>query len=113
MVSAVDILLSQHALPGEITFTGNQMLHADVAPLQSGAPWQDGVFNPGDLLVIGREAHGMIGFQPGLCDRQGRPARLISRVALGGRIRSTTVAFPPEPPADGDPAAGSLVIFIP
>ena len=57
-VDIVDVLLAQRALLGQITLTSSQLLHADVAPLSGGVPAPDGLFNPGDALVIQRFALG-------------------------------------------------------
>jgi Putative Ig domain/Dockerin type I domain len=62
LVNVADILMAQRALLGEITLTSDQLLHADVAPLQSGIPAPDNQFNLGDLLVIERKALGLITF---------------------------------------------------
>jgi hypothetical protein len=62
LVNVADMLLAQRALLGEITLTTDQLLHADVAPLQSGIPASDGLFNLGDVLVIERKVLGLISF---------------------------------------------------
>jgi hypothetical protein len=61
-VNVVDILLAQRALLGEITLTTDQMVHADVAPLQNGIPAPDGQFDLGDLLAIERKVLGLTSF---------------------------------------------------
>jgi len=62
IVDVADLLLAQRALLGEITLTENQVLHVDVAPLQSGIPAPDGMFTLGDMLVIERKVLGLISF---------------------------------------------------
>jgi hypothetical protein len=62
LVNVVDILLAQRALLGEITLTTDQMVHADVAPLQNGIPAPDGQFDLGDLLAIERKVLGLTSF---------------------------------------------------
>jgi hypothetical protein len=60
IVNVADLLLAQRAVAGQIMLTGEQMLHADVAPLQNGIPAPDGQFTLGDVLVIERLV--LIGF---------------------------------------------------
>lgn len=61
-VNSVDILWSQQVLFGSRILTPEQFIHADVAPLVSGIPQPDGVFNLGDSLVITRIALGLLNF---------------------------------------------------
>jgi hypothetical protein len=61
-VDIVDILLAQQAILGALILTPEQQLRGDVAPLVSGIPTPNGIFNAGDLLIIQRKAMGMINF---------------------------------------------------
>ena len=47
-VNGVDILWGQQTLHGTRMLLPEQFLHADVAPLVSGTPQPDGIFNAGD-----------------------------------------------------------------
>lgn len=62
VVNAVDLLLAQRIITGQLTPTAEQLQRGDVAPLVGGAPAPDGQFNAGDLLVIQRKALGLIDF---------------------------------------------------
>ena len=61
-VNVVDILLGLRALSGQITLTPDQLLRADVAPVEGGLPAPDGQFTAGDLVVIERKALGLMPF---------------------------------------------------
>jgi lysophospholipase L1-like esterase len=61
-VTVVDLLWGQQTLQGSRALTPEQEQHGDVAPLVSGIPQPDGLFDPGDLLVIQRIALGMLNF---------------------------------------------------
>lgn len=61
-VDVRDLLLGYRVLAGTALLTQDQLLRGDVAPLSSGAPSPDGLFNLGDLLVIQRKAIGAISF---------------------------------------------------
>ena len=63
-VDAVDMLLATRAALGLLTFGVDQQARADVAPLSGGQPDPDGVFNAADVIVIQREALGLISLQP-------------------------------------------------
>ena len=54
VVNTVDLLWALQAVLGSRTLTTEQEQHGDVAPLVAGAPQPDGVFNPGDVVVITR-----------------------------------------------------------
>ena len=62
IVNILDILLGQQILAGIIPLTADHMNHGDVAPLISGTPSPNEVFNVGDLVVIQRKALGLITF---------------------------------------------------
>ncbi len=47
-----DLLWGLQALQGSRTLLPEEECHADVAPLVSGVPAPDGVFNTGDLAVL-------------------------------------------------------------
>ena len=53
-VDSADLLWAVQALLGTRTLTSEQEQHGDVAPLVSGAPQPDGVFDLGDVVVITR-----------------------------------------------------------
>lgn len=53
-VDLVDVLWGSQALQGTRSLSPTEETHGDVAPLISGIPQPDGVFNLGDLLVIQR-----------------------------------------------------------
>ena len=53
-VDTVDLLWAIQAVLGRRTLTTEQAQHGDVAPLVSGSPQPDGVFNLGDVVVITR-----------------------------------------------------------
>jgi hypothetical protein len=53
-VDLVDLLWGQQALHGNRNLTPQQETQGDVAPLVSGTPQPDGLFNLGDLVVIQR-----------------------------------------------------------
>jgi lysophospholipase L1-like esterase len=53
-VNTVDLLWAIQVLLGTRTLTSEQEQHGDVAPLVSGAPQPDGVFDLGDVVVITR-----------------------------------------------------------
>jgi lysophospholipase L1-like esterase len=53
-VNTADLLWGIQALLGGRTLTSEEQQHADVAPLASGAPQPDGVFDLGDMVVITR-----------------------------------------------------------
>ena len=59
-VDVVDVLWGHQALQGNRNLDPPQEAHGDVAPLVSGIPQPDGVFNLGDLLVIQRLVLGEI-----------------------------------------------------
>lgn len=61
-VNVVDVLLAQRILTGSLPITQDYLDHGDVAPLLSGMPDSDGLFNLGDVLVIQRKALGLIDF---------------------------------------------------
>ena len=61
-VNAVDILWSQQTLFETRSLSPDELLHGDVAPLVSGIPQPDGVFNSGDALIIQRIVLGMLNF---------------------------------------------------
>lgn len=61
-VNVVDVLLGLRALFGQITLTPDQLLRADVAPVVGGFSTPDGLFTPGDLVVIERKALGLMTF---------------------------------------------------
>ncbi|MDH3900499.1 MAG: S8 family serine peptidase, partial [Gammaproteobacteria bacterium] len=63
-VDAVDMLLATRAALGLLTLGVDQQARADVAPLSGGQPDPDGVFNIADVIVIQREALGLISLQP-------------------------------------------------
>jgi lysophospholipase L1-like esterase len=54
VVDVVDLLWGHQALYGMRSLTPEQQTYGDVAPLVSAVPHPDGVFNPGDVLVIQR-----------------------------------------------------------
>ena len=53
-VDLVDLLWGQQALQGNRNLTPQQQTQGDVAPLVSGTPQPDGLFNLGDLVVMQR-----------------------------------------------------------
>ena len=59
-VDVVDILWGEQVLRGDRSLGLIQEDHADVAPLVSGFPVPDGVFNLGDQLVLIRVALGFV-----------------------------------------------------
>jgi lysophospholipase L1-like esterase len=61
-VDVVDLLWGEQALQGARSLLPAEEVHADVAPLVSGVPAPDGMFNLGDLLVILRIALGELDF---------------------------------------------------
>ena len=61
-VDVVDILWGQQTLFGDRILSPEQASRGDVAPLVSGIPQPDGVFNLGDMVVIGRIALGFLNF---------------------------------------------------
>ena len=64
MVNAIDLLWAQQVLQGSRSLAPAQKLHGDVAPLVTGVPLPDGVFNPGDMVIISRIALGGLTFTP-------------------------------------------------
>jgi subtilisin family serine protease len=63
-VDAVDMLLATRAALGLLTLAADQHARGDVAPLSAGQPDPDGKFNTADVVVIQREALGLISLQP-------------------------------------------------
>ncbi len=61
-VNVVDIFLATQISLGLKTPTTNELLHGDVAPLNSGIPDPDGIINLADLLLIQRKALGLSSF---------------------------------------------------
>lgn len=62
IVNIQDILLGQQILSGMVSLTADYLSRGDVAPMSSGVPSPDGVFNVADLLTIQRKALGLINF---------------------------------------------------
>ncbi|WP_279245805.1 thrombospondin type 3 repeat-containing protein [Candidatus Litorirhabdus singularis] len=62
IVDARDILLGQQILLGMVQLTADHLAHGDVAPLISGTPSPNGLFNLGDLVVIQRKVMGTISY---------------------------------------------------
>jgi len=56
-VDTADLLWGMQAVEGSRGLLPEQLLHGDVAPLVSGVPAPDGVFSPGDLVVLLRMLH--------------------------------------------------------
>jgi len=63
-VDAIDLLWAEQALQGSRSLDLMQTLHVDVAPLVTGTPQPDGVFNLGDLTVMYRIALGILDITP-------------------------------------------------
>jgi len=61
-VNVVDLLWGQQALQGVRSLLPAQEAQGDVAPLVSGVPQPNGVFNLGDVLVIQRMVLGALNF---------------------------------------------------
>ena len=61
-VNVIDLMLASQITLGLKTPTPDEMLHGDVAPLLSGIPNPDGVFNAADLLIIQRKVFGLVSF---------------------------------------------------
>lgn len=61
-VDIVDLLWGQQTLHGSRSLLPEEEMHGDVAPLVTGIPRPDGVFNLGDLVVIQRMLFGGITF---------------------------------------------------
>ena len=61
-VNAVDVLLANRILLGDLGASPEQQIRGDVAPLVGGVPAPDGVINLGDVLQIQRKALGVINF---------------------------------------------------
>jgi|GEM_PF-1711884 len=61
-VDLADVLMCYRVLLNNGVLTGSQMGHADVAPLVGGIPSSDGLFTPGDLVVIMSKVTGAISF---------------------------------------------------
>lgn len=61
-VNTIDLLLATQIALGLKTPTANEMLHGDVAPLNTGVPDPDGMFNAADLLLIQRKVFGLVSF---------------------------------------------------
>jgi lysophospholipase L1-like esterase len=61
-VNAVDALWGQQVLLENRSLSPDQFAHGDVAPLVSGNPQPDGVFDLGDVLIIHRIVLGMLNF---------------------------------------------------
>lgn len=61
-INAVDALWGQQAVLGDRSLSPEQILHGDVAPLLSGTPQPDGLFNLGDALIINRIVLGLLNF---------------------------------------------------
>ena len=62
VINVVDVLYGQRVLAGTESLTSLQLVHSDIAPLVGGIPAPDGLFTPGDLLVIQRKVLGQINF---------------------------------------------------
>jgi len=63
-VDVIDLLWAQQALQGSRTLNPVQRLHGDVAPLVTGVPLPDGLFNSGDLVILYRIALDGLAFTP-------------------------------------------------
>lgn len=61
-VNSVDILWSLQTVLGSRSLSPEQFFQGDIAPLVSGIPQPDGLFNQGDYLVINRIALGPLNF---------------------------------------------------
>ena len=61
-VNAADVLWSTQTLVGSRILTPQQLIQGDVAPLVSGIPQPDGLFNVGDVSIITRIALGLLNF---------------------------------------------------
>ncbi|MDX2319395.1 MAG: thrombospondin type 3 repeat-containing protein, partial [Moritella sp.] len=61
-VNVIDLLLATQAALGLKTLTADEQLRGDVAPLNSGVPVPDGLFNTADLLLIQRKVFGLVNF---------------------------------------------------
>lgn len=61
-VNAADVIWSTQTLVGSRILTPDQFIHGDVAPLVSGIPQPDGLFNVGDASIITRIALGLLNF---------------------------------------------------
>ena len=61
-VDIVDVLWGYQALTGMRVLDPDQEGHGDVAPLVSGVPVPNDVFDLGDVLVIQRKALGLVNF---------------------------------------------------
>jgi len=61
-VDPIDLLWGQQALAGTRSLSPEQEEHGDVAPLVSGVPQPNGVFDAGDVLVLSRIAFGGLDF---------------------------------------------------
>jgi lysophospholipase L1-like esterase len=64
MVDVIDLLWAQQVLQGSRTLNPVQRLHGDVAPLVTGVPLPDGVFNSGDMVILYRIALDGLAFTP-------------------------------------------------
>lgn len=67
-VDLIDLLWGHQALYGARSLTPDQETHGDVAPLVSGIPQPDGVFDAGDMIVMYRM--GLKGIKFSLPDNQ-------------------------------------------
>jgi len=61
-INAQDSIWARQAVLENRSLTAQQFSHADVAPLVSGVPQPDGIFNLGDVSVIDRIALGLLDF---------------------------------------------------
>lgn len=61
-VNGVDVLWSQQILLGNRSLLADQFIHGDIAPIVSGTPQPNGIFNAGDLLIINHIALGLLNF---------------------------------------------------
>lgn len=61
-VNAVDVLWSYQVLFDSRSLSAEQLIQGDLAPLVSGVPQPDGLFNTGDALIISRIALGLLNF---------------------------------------------------
>ena len=58
VVDVIDVLRALRILLGLVTPAVDELLRGDVAPVIAGSPAPDGLFNPGDLVIIQRLALG-------------------------------------------------------
>ncbi|MCG6938163.1 MAG: hypothetical protein LJE83_08345 [Gammaproteobacteria bacterium] len=61
-VNAADILWSEQVLFNSRSLSSEQLIQGDLAPLVSGVPQPDGVFNLGDVFIISRIALGLLNY---------------------------------------------------